>query len=543
MSTVNPRLSMLVALVLCMSLLAACAGNNQATGTPDANGANVNSSTAPDAQEPDAQQDSNAKTFDKHLKLSVFNSGAFNPATPMPDKAEDPLRQMLEEAVNIELDYMIPAPDQADAMLNALIASGDIPDLIYFKDRATAVKYYEEGVTADFAEQLEQYPDYKAHFTEQQWSDLSYNGKQIGAPAFEPVSGTVGWWIRQDWLDALGLEIPQTTDELLEVMKAFTFEDPDGNGQQDTYGFVAGVGKDGSLINLGWGEVFWLFGAHPEVVDVKDGELVLGATDDRTREALAYISEMVDSGVVDPDWVSINDVQQLNQKMFRGKVGMLVTGWRLMEPANQKNMQEIGGEVPEWVTVPPVEGPYGDRILGNTASQSNSWGISVKAARDPEKMERIFEFLQYWYTDEEARKAFSYGIEGVQWHMEGDTIVKESAEDILNNYRWTSNYYMPRRADDELYYDFQNPDTAGFHQVNLDHVVPNPARAIIVPDPDDRLYSDRQKYISESLLRFMTGRAPLSQWEDYKETLTNRYDYENYRKYVTETLAAAGVLQ
>ncbi|MBD2847671.1 extracellular solute-binding protein [Paenibacillus sp. IB182496] len=530
MSLFHMRYRQWLAAATVAALLTGCSsGNTPRSEAPPANNG-----------EAEASQDSGA--FANKMKLTVFNSGAFNPATPMPPREEDPMRQMLEAAVNIELDYVIPAPDQADAMLNALIASGDIPDLIFFKDRASAVKYYEEGVTADIGETLAQYPDYEARFTDQQWRDLMYEGKQIGVPAYEQVSGTVGWWLRQDWLDALGLDRPQTTAELLDDMKAFTYDDPDGNGEQDTYGFVAGVGKDGTLANLGWGEVFWLFGAHPEVVDVRDGELVIGATDDRTSEALAFIREMIDAGVVDPDWVSINDVQQINQKMYRGKVGMLISGWRQMEPSNQKNMEEIGGSVPEWITVPPVAGPSGERRLGNAAAQSNSWGVSIKAARDEAKLARIFAFLQYWYTDEEAQRVFSYGIEGVQWNLMDGEIVKVTDEDTLNNYRWTSNYYMPRRGDDPLYFNFQNPDTAGYHQVNIDHVMPNPANAIVVPDPDDRLYADRQKYVRESLLRFMTGRAPLDEWEAYKETLESKYDYGAYRDYVEELLRANEVL-
>ncbi len=43
-------------------------------------------------------------------------------------------------------------------------------------------------------------------------------------------------WIRQDWLDKFGLEIPQTMDELLTVIDKFTNEDPDGDGENNTYG-------------------------------------------------------------------------------------------------------------------------------------------------------------------------------------------------------------------------------------------------------------------------------------------------------------------
>lgn len=45
-------------------------------------------------------------------------------------------------------------------------------------------------------------------------------------------------WIRQDWLDNLGLEVPRTWDELAAVAEAFVTQDPDGNGEDDTIGIL-----------------------------------------------------------------------------------------------------------------------------------------------------------------------------------------------------------------------------------------------------------------------------------------------------------------
>ena len=37
------------------------------------------------------------------------------------------------------------------------------------------------------------------------------------------------------WLEKLNLEIPETLDELYTVLKAFTDQDRDGNGQNDNF--------------------------------------------------------------------------------------------------------------------------------------------------------------------------------------------------------------------------------------------------------------------------------------------------------------------
>ena len=63
-----------------------------------------------------------------------------------------------------------------------------------------------------------------------------------------------GLFIRKEWLDKLNLQMPKTLDDLLNVAKAFTFRDPDGDGKVDTYGF--GAAFDATTYSQGLGNDF-----------------------------------------------------------------------------------------------------------------------------------------------------------------------------------------------------------------------------------------------------------------------------------------------
>lgn len=86
------------------------------------------------------------------------------------------------------------------------------------------------------------------------------NGELYYLTQCNPVTTNHTLVMRKDWLDALELEIPQTVDDFYDVLHAFTYEDPDGNGSDDTYGyslsFVSGqtiyrmFGNDGYIA---WG--------------------------------------------------------------------------------------------------------------------------------------------------------------------------------------------------------------------------------------------------------------------------------------------------
>ena len=65
------------------------------------------------------------------------------------------------------------------------------------------------------------------------------DGEMMAIPAPNITAGGVNeMWIRQDWLDNLGLEAPRTWDEMVAVAEAFVKEDPDGNGKKDTAGLA-----------------------------------------------------------------------------------------------------------------------------------------------------------------------------------------------------------------------------------------------------------------------------------------------------------------
>ena len=90
--------------------------------------------------------------------------------------------------------------------------------------------------------ELNSYMDANASLKERletyEWSAVE--GKYYGVPFITQYNASNAMIImRQDWLDHLGLSYPETLDDMKAVLEAFTFDDPDGNGQNDTYGFTS----------------------------------------------------------------------------------------------------------------------------------------------------------------------------------------------------------------------------------------------------------------------------------------------------------------
>ncbi|OXM16328.1 hypothetical protein [Paenibacillus herberti] len=505
--------SLLLSLAVLSGIVAGCSGSG--------NSGSNNSEPAASGQPQSGEQ------TDKKIKLSFYNTIGYRQTTPMPALEQDPIRQMIEKDNNIDLEMTLGGENWKDK-LNLLITSSQIPDIITFPDRASAVKYYDQGLLADLDEVLAQYPDLMASFDPTRLEPMKYKGKTIGVPASEGVGGVNGWWINTTWLKKLNLTEPTNPQELLEVMKAFTFDDPDGNNKNDTYGFVAMLPKDGSLGYStagpkGFQQIFWMFGVQPNFVDMKDGKVVVYNTDPKTKEALQFIKDMIDAKVVDPDWVTIDDGLKLDNKMYQGKVGVMVADWRRMEPADQQKMKETGGSTPEWKQIAPPKGPNGDQILDAKVFQQSLLGLSKEVLKDADKTKRAMEFIQYLYTSKEAYPYLSYGIKDKTFTETGGQfkLIDKSTYNE-KEIEWRYNYAFVRKSDDSVYFDFKNPTVTNANQeLNRSYLKDNNINPRIVDT--DPMAQDRLKYVNEMMLKFVTGKEPLSNWDKYVKTLDDKF--------------------
>jgi putative aldouronate transport system substrate-binding protein len=153
--------------------------------------------------------------------------------------------QIIHDELNINLTYVIvPTGADGEAKVNAAAAANDLPDLFQMvsannDNRGALLRLVDLGLIAPVEDLMALMPERaKLHYNDPLAIDLvTFNGHQYGFPEPPPIPKREGFVIRKDWLDKLALQAPTTPEELLVVAKAFTEQDPDGNGKNDTYGF------------------------------------------------------------------------------------------------------------------------------------------------------------------------------------------------------------------------------------------------------------------------------------------------------------------
>ncbi len=231
--------------------------------------------------------------------------------------------QLFEEKLNIKINYELIAPgDQYNQQIKLLMASNELPDYFAVYNWSDFQQMAEGGLLADMTDVYEQYasPLLRSIIEtegERIYRPVKYDGRMYGVPRAMPsTNGYNHLWIRQDWLDNLGLERPTTMDELLEVVRAFKEDDPDGNGQDDTYG----MRLDNSYMSQKG--LFWAFGGYPDFwITKEDGSIDYGTVQPEIKKGLNYIKTMLDEGLVNPEFIT-TDRETSNEEIVSGKSGM-----------------------------------------------------------------------------------------------------------------------------------------------------------------------------------------------------------------------------
>jgi putative aldouronate transport system substrate-binding protein len=331
--------------------------------------------------------------------------------------------QIIKDELKITLKLVLLPSTQSDqdTKINTAAASNSLPDL-FMVSRDTWYKLVQAGLIAKVDDLLPLMPVRTAtHYNDPDRNRLAtVDGSMYGLPDPGAMPMTDGLVIRQDWLDKLKLTAPTTMDEFLTVAKAFTFDDPDGNGKKDTYGYCAFI--DGSGLNaMGVGPRFdWIYGAYGVAGTwnlTSTENFGLNVRSDAYMQATQFIRTLNEEGVIDPDWPTLKK-DDFRAGWKQGKCGMMHENFAaLSTKSNYKAFDENFPEG-EWVVLPPPAGPNGDKSDGTIVLSARIYAVSQKAI-DAGKGPAIARLLE-WTAGEEGYYLLGFGQKGINYNLDAN---------------------------------------------------------------------------------------------------------------------------
>ncbi|AIQ19712.1 hypothetical protein H70357_25600 [Paenibacillus sp. FSL H7-0357] len=308
----------------------------------------------------------------------------------------------------------------------ALTGSEKLPDVLPVYDTSLENDLIQSGLVKDITEDISKYmPErlkeiYKEYPTA--FNPVIQDGKVYGMPIAPNLTEGQVMLIRQDWLDKLNLKAPTTIDEFEKVIAAFTNDDPDGNGKQDTYGFDFS-GKDS--YNTGWvSDSVMIFSAYtgkhlPGQWYSEDGKLTYGSVAEGTKDALAKLRDWYSKGYLNKElatqgaWDALADFTE-------GKAGIIIGRPWLYGSVKDVETNVQGAKISAY---PTISGVSGDKTY--QSGQQNDGVFMFN--KDFNNMEAFFLYYDKLYDAAFGTGDFKYGYaEGYDYDTVNGEVVFDS---------------------------------------------------------------------------------------------------------------------
>ncbi|MFI3115857.1 MAG: sugar ABC transporter permease [Clostridia bacterium] len=419
-------LSMLLASSMILATLSACGSTDSTTNS-------TTGSFTADPSEDRGMNTSgeNAITFPLEEPLSYsFHYHAANKYTFNEDW---PVFDYLAELTNISFVGTANPVSTSSTTELALQAVDQFPSDLYGGNAVAvyAMSYGPYGAFYSLDDYWEYLPNYAAYLTANPdvlASTVGSDGKLYHIPYIADGDGAVAraYHIRQDWLDNLGLDMPETVEDLEKVLIAFRDDDPNGNGIKDEIPFF----NDGweeciRLVNFWDARCYASDNENLRIIPDENGEWYYTWTSDQFKTAIENVSRWYDIGLIDSEIFTKGTASR--KEYLPGDIGGMTYDWIPSTTAYNDIVQVEGFNFV--VMAPPVT------EAGNQWSEhvrvkvkEHAWAISSSC--DPEKVGPLFAFMDYYWS-EEGRIVTNFGIEGEHWnYVDGEPVFTDA---VLNN--------------------------------------------------------------------------------------------------------------
>ena len=413
--------AMTMAALMTMSAMLAGCSNTDSGST-----ANTNSSVADSSEEQSVAgyvTTYGEKQFDDvTIQVEVFDrSNAPEGSTCVDNKWVDYINQEMNKVgINVEM-VAVPRAEET-TKIQVMMASGTAPDIIFTYDRSLAEDYYAKGGTVklnDYIDGEGQAKNFKNYVTES-IIDVCRNadGDLWGLTAKRTSTVKNNLFVRKDWMEKAGLEVPTTVDELYEVLKVFKENNPDG--RNDVIALTPYF--------IGRANVSILAQAFMESVADEVQYNVASFcpvyTDDGYVEYLRFLNKLYNEGLMDPEYYANTNMEE---NLVNGRIGFFESGYEdNIRYGRLESLQELQADA-DVVAVPALENVNDGKQYG-IADPVN--GMYIIIPKTCENVEAAVTYLD-WMASESGGFVLYNGFEGEHYELiDGvPTVIDQSYND------------------------------------------------------------------------------------------------------------------
>jgi putative aldouronate transport system substrate-binding protein len=189
---------------------------------------------------------------------------------------------------------------------------------------------------------------------------------------------------RCDWMEKLGIAAPQTLDEYRAMFEAFASQDPDGNGEADTYGMtLAGIYDIQPYMgaaNLKYG-----------YVEGAEGCWEIPYATAEAAPIYEWLHQLYVDGLLDPNFAT-NNTGAARELIFSDKAGVMNYWAAWVGLFNEQVRAEEPDTEFTMCGLEPPKGPNGEALL--RAGDDGLWAVHV----DSQNIAAACSFLEFYHS-------------------------------------------------------------------------------------------------------------------------------------------------
>lgn len=364
--------------------------------------------------------------IEKPDKITLMVDGTFCNIA----RGQDYVREHFKELTGIQLDIIQPDHNSYYDQLSIAFTSGMEADLVVLSASYYSA-YAAQGALWDMSDAWESSETKASGRINEDYVNALYIDDGLYGFAAGRGNGCITY-LRQDWLDNLGLQVPTTYDEYVEVLRGFTYDDPDGNGINDTYGLTAPglIGLDAPYTN--YLPEFWQ-DAYPDFYQKEDGTWVDGFSEEANVKALQRLKDAYSQGLIDME-VATNKTSTCRDKFYAGKAGAFTYWAGKWNKTLLDNVQALNPEA-GLVAIEPID------ELGKYIERQAPVLAITNTCKNPEGVFKYF--IETMVDGAEGQRLFTYGVEGIHWEQK-DGVYKQlpDRENPVSTFTTTFNDQM-----------------------------------------------------------------------------------------------------
>lgn len=345
----------------------------------------------------------------KTAKQLDENSGKYDKGD---DINKNPMISLGEEKLGIKIETTLlggDAGNYATKLRLALTGSEELPDVFPVYDTQMISDMIESGRAKAIDDDIEKYMPERLKEIYDKFPETFYpvtkDGKTYGIANVPTLDDGQIMIVRQDWLDKLNLKAPTNMEEFEAVIKAFTEEDPDGNGKKDTYGFTY---QGEGIYNSGWvSDPVMLFSANTGKMipgswqEGTDGTLEYGSVAEGNKATLEKMAEWHKNGYLFKEAAATGAWDAMTQ-FTEGKAGIFVGRPWAIDSINDLVVNNPDAEIGVY---PTIRQNNGDATY-QAASTNDGW---IMFNSDFNNMEAFFDYYDWLYDIAFGTGDFEYG--------------------------------------------------------------------------------------------------------------------------------------